>query len=75
MLYICLQIINFYAQGARKSNTSDIFRISGGEIKPGDSALFHDIIHIPPLPPSRMDNCNLIDIDYLLTVSQKHEYL
>ena len=55
--------------GATRTNTSDIFRISGGKIKPGDNALFHDIIHIPPLPPSRLDGCHLIDIEYIITVS------
>jgi len=67
--YVTLQqIVYFHAQGDTKSSTTDIFRISGGKIKPGDNALFHDIIHIPPLPPSRLDGCHLIDIEYVVTV-------
>ena len=63
-----LQIVQFYAQGNTKSATTAIFRISGGKIKAGDNALYHDIIHIPPLPPSRLDGCRLVDIDYVITV-------
>lgn len=62
------QIVTLEAGGVSKQSTADIFRISGGKIKSGGSALYHDIIHIPPLPPSRLDGCNLVQIDYVITV-------
>ena len=65
----CPQIVSYFAQGQSRSHTCDIFRISGGQIRPGDSAFYHDIIHIPPLPPSRLDHCRLIHVQYVITVS------
>lgn len=62
------QIVHYHAHGTSRMSTSDIFRISGGKIKCGDNAFYHDIIHIPPLPPSRLDGCRLVDIDYIITV-------
>ena len=64
------QIVSYHAQGQSRSKTSDIFRISGGKIGSGSSALYHDIIHIPPLPPSRLENCRLIHVQYAITVSR-----
>ena len=66
--FFCLQIVSYFAQGQSRSNTCDIFRISGGKIRCGDSAFYHDIIHIPPLPPSRLDHCRLIHTQYVITV-------
>lgn len=63
-----LQIVKYHAHGLTRSCVTDIFRISGGTIRPGDTAYFHDIVHIPPLPPSRLDGCSLISIDYFITV-------
>ena len=71
-LSLLFQIVRFSAQGLCRFSTSDIFRISGGTIRTGDSAFYHDIIHIPPLPPTRLDYCRLIDITYVLTVSMMH---
>ncbi|ELU15532.1 hypothetical protein CAPTEDRAFT_219110 [Capitella teleta] len=62
------QIVHYHAHGISRMTSSDIFRISGGKIKCGDNAFYHDIIHIPPLPPSRLDGCRLIDIDYVITI-------
>ena len=45
-----------------------MFCISGGKVKAGDNAFYHDIIHIPPLPPSRLDGCNIIDVHYAIKV-------
>lgn len=62
------QMVQIQTKGSNRSSASDIFRISGGKIKPGDSAFYHDIIHIPPLPPSRLDGCGIIDIEYIIAV-------
>jgi len=51
-----------------QSSECDIFCISGGKVKAGDNAFYHDIIHIPPLPPSRLDGCNIIDVHYAIKV-------
>ena len=61
-------MIRYHAEGRSRLSASDIFRISGGKIKSGDSAFYHDIIHIPPLPPSRLRGCSLVDVDYIITV-------
>ncbi|XP_074645873.1 arrestin domain-containing protein 2-like [Tubulanus polymorphus] len=62
------QHIKLSAQGNVKNITACIFSISGALIKPGDSGMYHDVIHIPPLPPSGLDGCKLIDIDYVIHV-------
>jgi hypothetical protein len=41
-----------------------------GPIEPGNSFSWKEIeLTIPPIPPSRMDHCKLIDIDYYLLVT------
>jgi hypothetical protein len=64
------QIVHIYASDVRHTADCDVFCISGGKVKAGDSAYYHDIIHIPPLPPSRLDGCNIIDVEYIIKVRQ-----
>ncbi|PAA87015.1 hypothetical protein BOX15_Mlig014630g2 [Macrostomum lignano] len=52
----------------RKVASALIFSISGQRVKPGASGYYHDVIHIPPLPPSGMPHCEIIDIEYLVQV-------
>ena len=62
------QIVHVRSESSEHSSECDIFCISGGKVKAGDNAFYHDIIHIPPLPPSRLDGCNIIDVDYAIKV-------
>ncbi|XP_064641439.1 arrestin domain-containing protein 3-like isoform X2 [Lineus longissimus] len=62
------QHTTLFAQAVTRSVSSCIFSISGATIKPGDTGMYHDVIHIPPLPPSRLDGCRLVDIEYMIHV-------
>ena len=68
VVLVITQIVHVRSESSEYSSESDIFCISGGKVKAGDNAFYHDIIHIPPLPPSRLDGCNIIDVDYAIKV-------
>ena len=63
-----VQVVHVYAAGVQHSSEYEVFCISGGSVKAGDNAYYHDIIHIPPLPASGLDGCNIIDIEYHIKV-------
>ncbi|ESO06933.1 hypothetical protein HELRODRAFT_170968 [Helobdella robusta] len=49
--------------------TKDVFRVSGGVLNPGDTAYYHDIVHIPPLPPTHLSSsailANVTDVNII----------
>jgi len=70
-LFISWQIVTLHAEASSRSWTYDIFCISGGKVKAGENAFYHDIIHIPPLPPSRLEGCSIIDVNYVIRVTRQ----
>ncbi|XP_064605367.1 arrestin domain-containing protein 3-like [Liolophura sinensis] len=61
------QVISFHASTKTKSSTTVIARVNHSEIAPGGSDVWSgDRLHIPPIPPSRLDGCSIIDITYIL---------
>ncbi|KAK3910464.1 Arrestin domain-containing protein 3 [Frankliniella fusca] len=41
------------------------------EVKAHDSRVFSQVITVPPVPPSHLNNCSIIDLEYLLTVTAR----
>ncbi|XP_026282834.2 arrestin domain-containing protein 3-like isoform X2 [Frankliniella occidentalis] len=41
------------------------------EVKANDSKVFSQMINVPPVPPSNLNNCRIIDLEYLLTVTAR----
>jgi len=55
----------FLANGRSKTCERKVFEYESGPIEPGESASWQDTaLEIPPLPPSKLPNCNNIQIEY-----------
>ena len=60
-----LQIISYYAEGHTKREKRKVAELKHGIIKEGDDDIWSGVeMMIPPLPPSNLDFCRIIDIDY-----------
>ena len=70
-VYILLQYVTFYARGKQRTVSKSIVQLRRGEIAPGDSDVYANLpLLVPPLPPSQLIHCNIIDIKYKLIVSK-----
>lgn len=69
---VCSQ--NLVLHGAKHSRqvTVPLFSVAGGPVAASRMANYHDIVSIPPVPPSRLDGCSLIDVSYVLVVRSEH---
>ena len=68
-MYVLFQITTFHAEGSTHTETKEIARLS----KPGinehhQGSWTGDQLVIPPLPPSFLRGCAIIDIRYWLKV-------
>lgn len=57
---------------ATKEDSIVIAELQVGPIEPGKSANWNQKMTIPPLPPSNLVNCGIIDLDYDLKVLLKN---
>lgn len=65
-------MVTFYSQIPRRESyktTNILEKIQVGPVGPHDSRTWSQNLLVPPLPPSNLTNCSLIDIDYEITVS------
>uniref|UniRef100_A0A1I8H2V0 Arrestin_C domain-containing protein n=1 Tax=Macrostomum lignano TaxID=282301 RepID=A0A1I8H2V0_9PLAT len=63
------QLVALSAGRNRHLSSALIFSISGQCVKTGGSAYYHDVIHIPPLPPSgTRQYCQIISVDYIVQI-------
>lgn len=53
-----------------KKDTKIISEINVGPVAANGSNTWNQPLSIPPLPPSNLTNCGLIDLDYELHVSR-----
>lgn len=70
-----LQNVKFHTQMPRRATKEDsivIAELQVGPIEPGKSANWNQKMTIPPLPPSNLVNCGIIDLDYDLKVLLKN---
>ncbi|KAK8401096.1 hypothetical protein O3P69_002692 [Scylla paramamosain] len=59
------QIITYYAEGHKKTEKRKVAELKHGVIKARDADIWSGVeMLIPPLPPSNLDYCRIIDIDY-----------
>nr|XP_045584934.1 arrestin domain-containing protein 17-like isoform X2 [Procambarus clarkii]XP_045584935.1 arrestin domain-containing protein 17-like isoform X2 [Procambarus clarkii] len=59
------QTITYHAEGSRKRESRKIAEIKRPEIKPGDDDIWSGVeMLIPSLPPSHLQFCRIIDIEY-----------
>uniref|UniRef100_A0A1B0GIA7 Putative signal transduction n=1 Tax=Lutzomyia longipalpis TaxID=7200 RepID=A0A1B0GIA7_LUTLO len=65
------KIISFHTHQPRRETKKDkvnISEVSGGAVEPGGSNTWTFKLEIPPLPPSNLVNCGIIDVDYDLKI-------
>ncbi|XP_042871038.1 arrestin domain-containing protein 3-like isoform X2 [Penaeus japonicus] len=61
------QVLKFYAEGNTKTVDQTVAEIKRGEIPAGEDDTWSGVeMIIPPLPPSNLEFCRIIDIDYVL---------
>ncbi|XP_050735692.1 arrestin domain-containing protein 3-like isoform X5 [Eriocheir sinensis] len=59
------QITTYYAEGRTKKERRKVAEIKRGVIEPGKEDIWSAVeMTIPPLPPSNLEYCRIIDIDY-----------
>lgn len=66
------KIVTFYTNQPRRDIKKDkvvISELSVGPVAPRGSNTWDQTLNIPPLPPSNLVNCGLIDLDYELKVN------
>ncbi|XP_071102891.1 arrestin domain-containing protein 3-like [Haliotis cracherodii] len=58
-------VVTYHAPKKSRTNTKKLGEISHGEILPGESDIWTgDLLPIPPVPPSKLNGCSIIVIDY-----------
>lgn len=63
------QEIQYRAQGRSKSVCEEMMKLRGPEVQPFLSETWHEQFHIPPVPPTELGGCKLIELSYLLKVN------
>jgi hypothetical protein len=66
------QRVTYHARGKAKISENTVFKYTREEpIAPGAVSAWNNfLISVPPLPPSQLPNCNIMDIQYMLEVRQ-----
>ncbi|XP_071108217.1 arrestin domain-containing protein 3-like isoform X1 [Haliotis cracherodii] len=60
-------VVKYHATRKSRTNFQKIGEISHGEILPGDSDSWNgDLLRIPPVPPSKLQGCRIIEIEYFV---------
>jgi hypothetical protein len=67
----CLQCTTFHATRKSRKVTRTVGEVRKGEISPGGYETWNgETLRVPPLPPSHLVHCRIIDIQYAVVVSQ-----
>lgn len=68
------KVVSYYSQYPRRETKKDVLvleRIQVGPVPARDSKTWNQPMVLPPLPPSNLMNCSLIDLDYELLIDVK----
>jgi hypothetical protein len=63
-----LQVVDYKSKKRHRRERRKIFGIDKGETLPDDVTVWNDPLPIPPLPPTGLCRCQLIDINYEIEV-------
>lgn len=69
--FLLRKVVAFHTHQPRRETKKDkitIAELSVGPVPPNDSKTWTQQLEIPPLPPSNLVNCGIIDLDYDLKV-------
>lgn len=75
-MYCEVQVVTFHATTPRTDTKTEeivVAEISKGPIEAGGTADYQQHLDIPPLPPSNLANCHIIDLEYNLKVEARVE--
>lgn len=62
-----VQVCKFHADGNSNSTMRPIRSVQGPEVDPGDTEVWAEkMLRIPPIPPTRLATCKIIDVQYVL---------
>ncbi|ODM93086.1 Arrestin domain-containing protein 3 [Orchesella cincta] len=62
-----MQVVKFHAEGNSKTIIRPIRQLQGPEVEPGESEIWVEkMLKIPPIPPTRLATCRIIDVQYNL---------
>ena len=65
---ISVQTIDYKAGKRKRREYRKLNAVDKGETASDEVTLWQELIHIPPVPPTGLSRCNLIDINYELHV-------
>ena len=72
----CFQQVKYHATSKTKTVNNVLFEKKQGKIEGGGTEIWRDEkMLIPPVPPSYLLGCKIIDIRYLVMVSKLFLYL
>ncbi|CAG7831707.1 unnamed protein product [Allacma fusca] len=64
-----VQTSTYYAKGKSKVATKNLSEVKRPGVEPGDTDIWRgDILQIPSVPPTKLGNCHLIDVQYQLNL-------
>ena len=64
------QVVEYKARKRRRREKRQVVTVEKGITTPDDTTVWSDTMHIPPLPPTGLGRCRLIDIKYELQVKR-----
>ena len=68
-----MQVTVFHATSKSRTVSKEVGRVTEGAIEPGQSFSWEgQQFVLPPLPPSYLVGCRIIDVRYILQVSRRH---
>ena len=62
------QVVDYKSKKRKRRERRLIGAVDKGETLPGDVTVWQETLHIPPIPPTGLCRCRLIDINYELQV-------
>lgn len=76
-LYLCKNISNskvveYKSKKRRKRERQKIADVEKGATTMDDVTIWNNVLHVPPIPPTGLGRCKLIDISYELEVRHSH---
>ncbi len=63
------QVVDYTCRKRRKQEKHQITSVDKGETAPGDITVWVESLSVPQIPPTGLNRCRLIDINYELVVS------
>lgn len=67
------QVVDYKSKKRKRRERRVIASVDKGETLPGDVTVWQETVHVPPVPPTGLCRCRLIDINYELQFTASFE--